>query len=141
MTTRLTIVYFGVSVGIALQIGAANWDIIWHGITDVESFFTPPHTVLYSGVALTIGSVFIGIIQYLRLGGINGEKEKQHEKQPEVHEPSELTTIKKPLTKVLGGAKQNSFSSSFIINFILLFNTNLMQNAIPYQACYYWYYY
>ena len=112
LTTRLTIVYFGVSVGIALQIGAANWDIIWHGITDVESFFTPPHTVLYSGVALTIGSVFIGIIQYLRLGGINGEKEKQHEKQPEVHEPSELTTIKKPLTKVLGGAKQNSFSSS-----------------------------
>ena len=115
LTTRLTIVYFGVSVGIALQIGAANWDIIWHGITDVESFFTPPHTVLYSGVALTIGSVFIGIIQYVRVGGINGEKEKQHEKQPEVHEPSELTTIKKPLTKALGGARQNSFSSSSLL--------------------------
>ena len=115
LTTRLTIVYFGVSVGIALQIGAANWDIIWHGITDVESFFTPPHTILYSGVALTIGSVFIGIIQYVRVGGINGEKEKQHEKQPEVHEPSELTTIKKPLTKSLGGARQNSFSSSSLL--------------------------
>ena len=63
------------------------------------SFFNPPHTVLYSGVALTICSVFIGIIQYVRVGSINGEKEKQHEKQPEVHEPSERTTIKKPLTK------------------------------------------
>ena len=115
LTTRLTIVYFGISVGIALQIGAANWDIIWHGITDVESFFTPPHTVLYSGVALTIGSVFIGIIQYVRLGGTNGEKEKQHEQQPEVHEPSELTTTKKPLSKALGGATQSSFSSSSLL--------------------------
>jgi hypothetical protein len=68
LTTRLTLVYFCVSIGIALQIGAANWDIIWHGITDVESFFTPPHTVLYPGVTLTIGSIFIGIIQYVRLG-------------------------------------------------------------------------
>jgi len=115
LTTRLTIVYFGVSVGIALQIGAANWDIMWHGITDVESFFTPPHTVLYSGVALTIGSVFIGIIQYVRVGRINGEKGKQLEKQPEVHEPSEVTTIKKPLTKDLGGARQSSFSSSLLL--------------------------
>jgi hypothetical protein len=90
--TRLTIVYFGVSIGIALQIGAANWDIIWHGITDVESFFTPPHTVLYSGVVLTIGSIFIGIIQYVRLGEINGEKERDHEQQPQIDKPSELAT-------------------------------------------------
>ena len=78
LITRLTIVYFGVTIGIALQIGAANWDIIWHGITDVESFFTPPHTVLYSGVVLTIGSIFFGIIQYVRLGEINVEKEGEH---------------------------------------------------------------
>jgi hypothetical protein len=122
LTTRLTIVYFGVSVGIALQIGAANWDIIWHGITDVESFFTPPHTVLYSGVALTIGSVFIGIIQYARLGGTNGEKEQ--EQQPDVHEPSELTTTKKPLSKALGGARQSSFySSSLLTSFYCLIQT------------------
>lgn len=96
LTTRLTIVYFGVSIGIALQIGAANWDIIWHGITDVESFFTPPHTVLYSGVALTIGSIFIGIIQYVRLGEINQERE--HEPQSQIDKPSELTTTNKSLS-------------------------------------------
>ncbi|HEX5892093.1 MAG TPA: hypothetical protein VFY41_04455, partial [Nitrososphaeraceae archaeon] len=98
LITRLTIVYFGVSMGIALQIGAANWDIIWHGITDVETFFTPPHTVLYSGVVLTIGSVFIGIIQYVRLGGINGEKDRKHEQQEaQIDKPGELTTTNKSL--------------------------------------------
>jgi hypothetical protein len=98
LTTRLTIVYFGVSIGIALQIGAANWDIIWHGITDIESFFTPPHTVLYSGVAVTIGSIFIGIIQYVRLGEINREKEREHEQQSQIDKPSELTTTNKSLS-------------------------------------------
>src|SRR5829696_5129100 len=98
LSTWLTIVYFGISIGIALQIGAANWDIIWHGVTDVESFFTPPHTVLYSGVALTIGSIFIGIIQYERLRETDGEgereKEKEHVQQPLADKPSELTTTK-----------------------------------------------
>jgi hypothetical protein len=99
LITRLTIVYFGVSIGIALQIGAANWDIIWHGITDVESFFTPPHTVLYSGVVLTIGSVFIGIIQYVRPGEINGEKGREHEQQQtQIDKPGELTTTNKSLS-------------------------------------------
>jgi hypothetical protein len=95
---RLTIVYFGVSIGIALQIGAANWDIIWHGITDVESFFTPPHTVLYSGVVLTIGSIFIGITQYVRPGEINPEKEREHEQQSQLDKSSELTTTNKSLS-------------------------------------------
>jgi hypothetical protein len=98
LITRLTIVYFGVAIGIALQIGAANWDIIWHGITDVESFFTPPHTVLYSGVGLTIGSVLIGIIQYVRLGEINGEKEREHDQQQQIDKQSELTTTNKSLS-------------------------------------------
>jgi uncharacterized membrane protein YciS (DUF1049 family) len=96
--TRLTIVYFGVAIGIALQIGAANWDIIWHGITDVESFFTPPHTVLYSGVGLTIGSVLIGIIQYVRPGEINGEKERGHDQQQQIDKKSELTRTNKSLS-------------------------------------------
>jgi hypothetical protein len=97
LTTRLTLVYFGVSIGIALQIGAANWDIIWHGITDVESFFTPPHTVLYSGVGLTIGSVLIGIVQYVRLGELNGEKEREHDQQQQIDKQSALTTTNKSL--------------------------------------------
>ena len=94
LTTRLTLVYFCVSIGIALQIGAANWDIIWHGITDVESFFTPPHTVLYSGVALTIGSIFIGIIQYMRLGETIEDKGKEHRQQPLIGKQTELATTK-----------------------------------------------
>lgn len=98
LTTRLTIVYFGVSIGIALQIGAANWDIIWHGITDVESFFTPPHTVLYSGVALTIGSIFIGIIQYIGPGEINREKEREHKQQSQIDKSSELMATNKSLS-------------------------------------------
>jgi hypothetical protein len=94
LTTRLTLVYFCVSIGIALQIGAANWDIIWHGITDVESFFTPPHTVLYSGVALTIGSIFIGIIQYVRLGETIEEKGKEHRQKLQFGKQGELATTK-----------------------------------------------
>ena len=101
MITRLTIVYFGVSIGIALQIGAANWDIIWHGVTDVDSFFTPPHTVLYSGVGLTIGSTFVGIIQYVRLRVTNGEKEVEHKQQPQMVRPSELKTANESLSSQL----------------------------------------
>jgi hypothetical protein len=61
-STTLLWIYFLVSLGIALQVGAANWDIIWHGIVNVESFFTPPHTVLYSGVGLSLVSTVAGII-------------------------------------------------------------------------------
>jgi hypothetical protein len=55
-----------VAVGVALQVGAANWDIIWHGVVNVESFFTPPHTVLYSGVGLSLISTVAGIIFSIR---------------------------------------------------------------------------
>ncbi|HEU4822681.1 MAG TPA: hypothetical protein VFS97_04590, partial [Nitrososphaeraceae archaeon] len=132
LATRLTIVYFGVSVGIALQIGAANWDIIWHGITDVESFFTPPHTVLYSGVALTIGSIFIGIIQYVRFTETKGgkEKEKKNRQQSQVDKSSELTTTKQSPSKALEGVRQSlSSSSSLLTSFHSLIQSLL---KIPY---------
>jgi hypothetical protein len=109
-----------ISIGIALQIGAANWDIIWHGITDVESFFTPPHTVLYSGVALTISSIFIGIIQYVRFTGTKRgeEKEKEYGQQPQVDKLSESITTKESSSKDLEDARQNSSSSSsFLTSF------------------------
>ena len=56
------LVYLAISIGAALQISGSNWDIIWHGIRNVETFFTPPHSVIYSGVALAIGSIIVGII-------------------------------------------------------------------------------
>lgn len=55
-----SIIYFLISIGVALQISGSNWDIVWHGIGNVETFFTPPHSVIYSGVALAIGSVVVG---------------------------------------------------------------------------------
>jgi hypothetical protein len=57
------IIYFLISIGVSLQISGSNWDIVWHGIGNVETFFTPPHSVIYLGVALAIGSVIGGIIQ------------------------------------------------------------------------------
>lgn len=63
-STYLVPVYIAISIGVALQISGSNWDIIWHGIGNVESFFTPPHLVIYSGVALAIGSIILGIILF-----------------------------------------------------------------------------
>ena len=57
------IIYFLISIGVSLQISGSNWDIVWHGVRNVETFFTPPHSVIYLGVALAIGSVITGIIQ------------------------------------------------------------------------------
>ena len=61
------IIYFLISVGVALQISGSNWDIVWHGIGNVETFFTPPHSVIYSGVVLVIGSVVVGIIHTTKI--------------------------------------------------------------------------
>src|SRR5215217_509464 len=57
------LIYFLLSVGVSLQISGSNWDIVWHGIGNVETFFTPPHSVIYSGVALAIGSIIGGFVQ------------------------------------------------------------------------------
>ena len=59
-------IYFLVGLGVALQVGAANWDIIWHGLVNVESFFSPPHTVLYSGVGLSLIATIVGIVISIR---------------------------------------------------------------------------
>ena len=57
------IIYFLISIGVSLQISGSNWDIVWHGVGNVETFFTPPHSVIYSGVVLAIGSIVGGIVQ------------------------------------------------------------------------------
>jgi hypothetical protein len=61
-SSALLWIYFLIALGVTLQVGAANWDIIWHGVVNVESFFTPPHTVLYSGVGLSLIATFVGIV-------------------------------------------------------------------------------
>src|SRR5919107_2486625 len=57
-------IYFLFTIGVSLQIGGSNWDIVWHGSKNVESFLTPPHAVIYSGVGLTIGSLLFGLAIY-----------------------------------------------------------------------------
>lgn len=61
LSNSFIIIYFTISIAIALQIGGTNWDIIWHGINDIDNFLTPPHLVLYSGVLLVILLNIIGI--------------------------------------------------------------------------------
>jgi hypothetical protein len=66
LSFNLLCVYFLISIGVALQVGAANWDIIWHGVVNVESFFTPPHSVLYFGVGLSLAATVVGLISSIR---------------------------------------------------------------------------
>ena len=40
------------TAGAFLQIGGASWDITTHIMEQPETFFTPSHTVLYTGVGL-----------------------------------------------------------------------------------------
>jgi hypothetical protein len=74
VSTYLVLVYLAISIGVALQISGSNWDIIWHGIGNVESFFTPPHSVIYSGVALSIGSVILAIFLFTVLEQKKGSR-------------------------------------------------------------------
>ncbi|MDQ3839841.1 MAG: hypothetical protein M3297_11295 [Thermoproteota archaeon] len=51
-----------VSIGIILASTAGGWDITNHLLNKPESFFSPPHAALYSGVSLVIvGGVLIHI--------------------------------------------------------------------------------
>ena len=58
------LIYFLISIGVSLEIGGSNWDIVWHGSKNVESFLTPPHAVIYTGVALTIASIIFRLILF-----------------------------------------------------------------------------
>jgi hypothetical protein len=80
------IIYFLISIGVSLQISGSNWDIVWHGVRNVETFFTPPHSVIYSGVALAIGSVITGIMQ----AGFRIRQQKNDASWFEVLTPSSL---------------------------------------------------
>ena len=43
-----------VSIGILLAGAAGSWDITNHLLNKPETFFAPPHAVLYSGVAIAV---------------------------------------------------------------------------------------
>ncbi|HEY1248370.1 MAG TPA: hypothetical protein VGE97_05245 [Nitrososphaera sp.] len=54
------------TAGGILQIGGASWDITSHILRQPETFFTPSHTVLYTGVGLTAIAAGVGLFIYLR---------------------------------------------------------------------------
>jgi hypothetical protein len=65
-SNSILLLYCIISLSVALQVSGANWDVIWHGIVNVESFFTPPHAVIYSGVAIALISTIIALTISLR---------------------------------------------------------------------------
>jgi len=50
------------TAGVFLQIGGASWDITSHIMQEPETFFTPSHTVLYTGVGLLTIAAGIGSV-------------------------------------------------------------------------------
>ncbi len=66
LSNTFIFIYLTISIAVGLQIGGTNWDIIWHGINDIDNFLTPPHVVLYSGVLLVIILNIIGIYTWYK---------------------------------------------------------------------------
>src|SRR5215475_11542219 len=51
------------TAGAFLQIGGTSWDVTSHIMKEPETFFTPSHTVLYTGVGLlTIAAGLGGVL-------------------------------------------------------------------------------
>jgi hypothetical protein len=65
LLTRFSFIYTLMAVGMGLQIGGGKWDVTWHILQRPETFFTPPHAVLYAGVALAVSTAGAGL--YLKL--------------------------------------------------------------------------
>lgn len=74
LTPKIVLIVLIVSLfGSVLEIWGGSWDITSHAIGDPESFFTPPHGVLYSGVGISL------IAAIISLGIIGKDKEIRHE--------------------------------------------------------------
>ena len=67
--------YLLVSAGTLLAASAGGWDVTNHLLNKPESFFSPPHAALYSGVGLVIiGTILIHICR-ADFRGQNGQNE------------------------------------------------------------------
>ena len=96
------LLYFVISLAVALQVSGANWDVIWHGIVNVESFFTPPHVVIYSGVAIALIATIAGLAVSLRETHKTAHKLKSY-----------LRKIPSPLKLIIIGCLVELFSGQF----------------------------
>jgi hypothetical protein len=61
----MIVLMFG-SFGSLMQISAGNWDVTSHLLLTPESFFTPSHTLLYTGIGILSLSSIIGISLMLK---------------------------------------------------------------------------
>jgi hypothetical protein len=52
------------TAGSLLQIGGTSWDVTSHLMLEPETFFTPSHTVLYTGIGLLTIASGIGIVLF-----------------------------------------------------------------------------
>jgi hypothetical protein len=64
--TFLLALYVAGIAGALIQILGGQWDVSWHELGIVETFFTPPHTVMYSGIAFSLLSSLIALAYYHR---------------------------------------------------------------------------
>jgi hypothetical protein len=62
--------------GALIQILGGQWDVSWHVLGLVETFFTLPHTVLHSGVAFSLLSSLIALAYYHRILLYNRERNR-----------------------------------------------------------------
>jgi len=62
--------------GALIQILGGQWDISWHVLELVETFFTLPHTVLYSGVAFFLLSSLVALAYYRSIRLHNRERNR-----------------------------------------------------------------
>lgn len=64
------IVLIFASIGCFMQIGGGNWDVTSHLLLIPESFFTPPHALLYAGIGILSISSIMGcviLMKYIEL--------------------------------------------------------------------------
>ena len=59
-------------VGVSLSMWGASWDITSHLLRTPETFFTPSHMVLYTGVGISLVSAILGLTLFLVRKNIRG---------------------------------------------------------------------
>ena len=59
---RFVAIYVVGVLGVLLMVAGTLWDLAWHELRIVETFFTPPHAVLYTGIGLSVAAAVTGAL-------------------------------------------------------------------------------